>query len=135
MVRSGPSHHGSADVTLCARAIARARRKAWLFHRRVSAALREVALAEAELSDTSETLRGTLRIAGSAVFVAGKGIAVIPFYRVREAVEAGRAEIVLDDFTWAPTLANALWLSGPRTPSRVQRFVDLLARRLKKVVI
>src|SRR5580698_2186486 len=41
------------------------------FHRRVSAALREVALAEAELSDTSETLRGTLRIAGSAVFVAG----------------------------------------------------------------
>jgi hypothetical protein len=68
------------------------------FHRRVSAALREVALAEAELSDTSETLRGTLRIAGSAVFVAGKGIAVIPFYHVREAVEAGRAKIVLDDF-------------------------------------
>jgi DNA-binding transcriptional LysR family regulator len=32
------------------------------FHRRVSAALREVALAEAELSDTSETLRGTLRM-------------------------------------------------------------------------
>src|ERR1700720_4284346 len=34
------------------------------FHRRLSAALREIALAETELSDTSETLRGTLRIAG-----------------------------------------------------------------------
>jgi DNA-binding transcriptional LysR family regulator len=234
------------------------------FHRRVSAALREVALAEAEVSDTSQALRGTLRIAGSAVFVgdyvvpairdfslqhpgvkfdlriseeftepvragvdimirigrlppspmrsrkiaslrrvaiaspsylaqrgrpetptdlarhaciirssaqdarawtfhgrdgtirrvpvestleadnahvtmhavlAGMGIAVIPFYHVREAVEAGRAEIVLDDFTLAPTPANAVWPSSPRTPSRVQRFVDLLARRLKKVVI
>src|SRR5258708_6823034 len=41
------------------------------FHQRVSAALREIALAEAELSDTSETLRGTLRIAGSAAFVGG----------------------------------------------------------------
>jgi DNA-binding transcriptional LysR family regulator len=234
------------------------------FHRRVSAALREVALAEAELSDASETLRGTLRIAGSAVFVggyvvpairdfslqhpgvkfdlriseeftepvrtgvdimirigrllpspmrsrkiaslrrvaiasfsyvaqrgrpetptdlarhaciirssaqdarawkfhgrdgtihrvpvestleadnahvtmqamlAGMGIAVIPFYHVREAVEAGRAEIVLDDFALAPVPAYAVWPSGPRTPSRVQRFVDLLAQRLKKVVI
>ena len=47
------------------------------FHRRVSAALREVALAETELSDTSETLRGTLRIAGSAVFVGGYVIPAI----------------------------------------------------------
>jgi DNA-binding transcriptional LysR family regulator len=234
------------------------------FHRRVSAALRDVALAEAELSDTSETLRGTLRIAGSAVFVgsyvvpvirdfslqhpgvkfdlriseefaepvrtgvdimirigrlppsqmrsrkiaslrrvaiaspsyvaergrpatptdlarhacivrtsaqdarswtfhaadgsphrvpvegvfeadnahvtmqaalAGMGIAVIPFYHVREAVEAGLAEAVLDDFTLAPTAAHAVWPSVPRTPSRVRRFVDFLAQRLKKEVI
>ena len=212
------------------------------FHRRVSAALREVALAETELSDTSETLRGTLRIAGSAVFVggyvvpairdfslqhpgvrfdlriseeftepvrtgvdvmirigrlppsrmqsrkiaslrrvaiaspsylaergrpetptglarhaciirtsaqdacswtfhardgtlSGMGIAVIPFYHVREAVEAGLAEVVLDDFTLAPIPAHAVWPSGTRTPSRVRRFVDLLVRRLKKEVI
>src|SRR5258707_6760500 len=39
------------------------------FHRRVSAALREIALAEAELGDTSETLSGTLHVAGSAYFV------------------------------------------------------------------
>jgi DNA-binding transcriptional LysR family regulator len=234
------------------------------FHRRVSAALRDVALAEAELSDASETLRGTLRIAGSAVFVgsyvvpvirdfslqhpgvkfdlriseefaepvrtgvdvmirigrlppsqmrsrkiaslrrvaiaspayvagrgrpaiptdlarhaciirtsaqdarswtfhardgtphrvpiesvfeadnahvtmqaalAGMGIAVIPYYHVRDAVEAGLAEAVLDDFTLAPTSAYAVWPSVPRTPSRVRRFVDFLAQRLKKEVI
>jgi DNA-binding transcriptional LysR family regulator len=234
------------------------------FHRRVNAAFHEIALAEAELSDKSETLRGTLRIAGSAVFVgayvlpairdfsllhpavkfdlriaeeftepvragvdimirlgtlppsrmrsrriaslrrvaiaspsyvaqrgrpktpmdlaqhaclirssaqdarawtfhdrdgtphrfpvesvfeadnahvtmhaalAGMGIAVIPFYHVREAVQAGLAEIVLDDFTLPPIPAHAVWPSGSRTPSRVERFVDVLARRLKKEVL
>jgi DNA-binding transcriptional LysR family regulator len=65
----------------------------------------------------------------------GLGIAVIPFYYVRRVVEAGLAEIVLDDFTLAPTPAHAVWPSGSRTPSRVRRFVDLLAQRLKKEVI
>jgi DNA-binding transcriptional LysR family regulator len=67
--------------------------------------------------------------------LAGMGIAVLPFYHVREAVEAGLAEVVLDDFTLAPILAHAVWPSGPRTPSRVRRFVDLLVRRLKKEVL
>jgi DNA-binding transcriptional LysR family regulator len=234
------------------------------FHRRLNAAFREMALAEAELSDTSETLRGTLRLAGSAVFVgayvvpiirdfalqhpavkfdlriteeftdpvrtgvdimirlgrlppsrmrsrrltslrrvaivspsyvaqrgrpktpmdlaghacivrtsaqdarawtfqapdgslhrvpvegmfeadnahvtmhavmAGMGVAVIPFYHAREAVKAGLVEILLDDFTLAPIQAHAVWPSGSRTTSRVRRFVDLLAERLKKQVI
>jgi DNA-binding transcriptional LysR family regulator len=233
-------------------------------HRRVSVALRELALAETELSDTSETLRGTLSIAGSAVFVgsyivpvirdfllqhpglkfylriseeftepvrsgvdlmirigrlpssrmrsrrlaslrrvaiaspsyvaqrgrpetptdlarhaciirtsaqdarawtfyapdgtshrvpiesifeadnahvtmhavlAGMGIAVIPFYHVREAIEAGLAEVVLDDFTLAPILAHVVWPSGARTTSRMRRFVDFLVQRLKKEII
>jgi len=234
------------------------------FHRRVSAAFRDVALAEAELSDSSETLRGTLRIAGSPVFVgsyvvpvirdfslqhpgvkfdlrvseefaepvrtgvdimirigrlppsrmrsrriaslrrvaiaspsyvaqrgrpetptdlaqhaciirtsaqdarawtfhardgtpqrvpvesvfeadnahvtmhaalAGLGIAVIPFYHVRDAVKAGLAEVVLDDFTLSPILAHAVWPAGSRTTARARRFVDLLAQRLMKEVI
>jgi DNA-binding transcriptional LysR family regulator len=234
------------------------------FHRRVSAALREIALAEAEVSDASETLSGTLRVAGSAFFVghhvvptirdfslqhpsvkfdlriseefanpvrtgvdlmirigqlppsplksrkiaslrrvaiaspsylarrgrpetpgdlarhaciirtsaqdarawtfhardgtphrvpihgvfeadnayvtmhaalAGMGIAVMPFYYARESVETGLAEVVLDDFTLAPIQAHAVLPSGSRTPSRVRRFVDLLAQRLKKEVI
>jgi DNA-binding transcriptional LysR family regulator len=234
------------------------------FHQRLSAAFREIALGEAELSDTSETLRGTLRIAGSAFFVAryvvpairefslqhanvkfslqiseeftepvragvdimirigrlppsqmrslkitslrrvavaspsylarrgrpespadlaahtcvirtsaqdarvwtfrardgsahrvpvdgvfeadnahvimhamlaGMGIALVPFYHVREVVAAGLGEIVLDDFTLEPIPAHAVWPSGPRTTSLVRRFVDLLAQRLKKEVI
>jgi len=48
------------------------------FHRRVSAAFREIALAEAEVGDTSETLSGTLRVAGSAFFV---GHYVVPTIR------------------------------------------------------
>ena len=234
------------------------------FHQRVSAALREIAFAEAEVGDTSETLSGTLRVAGSAFFVghyvvpairdfslqhpsvkfdlriseefaepvrtgvdlmirigqllhspmksrkiatlrrvaiaspsyvaqrgrpetpadlarhaciirtsaqdarawtfhardgtphrvsvqgvfeadnayvtrhavlAGLGIAVMPFYYARGSVETGLAEVVLDDFTLAPIQAHAVLPSGSRTPSRVRRFVDLLAQRLKKEVI
>jgi len=54
---------------------------------------------------------------------------------MREAIEAALAEVVLDDFALAPIPAHALWPSGSRTPSRVRRFVDLLARRLKKEVV
>jgi DNA-binding transcriptional LysR family regulator len=65
----------------------------------------------------------------------GMGIAVMPFYYVRHCIEAGLAEVVLDDFTLAAISAHAVWPSGSRTPSRVRRFVDLLAQRLKKEVI
>jgi DNA-binding transcriptional LysR family regulator len=65
----------------------------------------------------------------------GMGIAVMPFYYVRQSVEAGLAEVVLDDFTLAPIPAHAVWPSGARTPARVRRFIDLLAQQLKKEVI
>jgi DNA-binding transcriptional LysR family regulator len=65
----------------------------------------------------------------------GMGIAVMPFYHARHYVETGLAEVVLDDFTLAPTSAHAVWPSGARTPSRVRRFVDLLAHRIKNEVI
>src|SRR5450432_25655 len=65
----------------------------------------------------------------------GMGVALMPFYHVRQYVETGLAEVVLDDFTLAPMPAHAVWPSGARTPSRVRRFVDLLAQRLKKEVI
>ncbi len=65
----------------------------------------------------------------------GMGIAMMPFYHVRQCVETGLAEIVLGDFTLAPIPAHAVWPSGARTPSRVRRFVDLLAQQLKKEVI
>ncbi len=64
--------------------------------------------------------------------LAGLGIAIAPFFQVRSAIEAGAAEIVLEDFTLAPIPVHAVWPSGGRTPARVRRFVDLLAQRLKK---
>jgi DNA-binding transcriptional LysR family regulator len=67
--------------------------------------------------------------------LAGLGVAVLPFYYVRQFIEAGLAEIVLDDFTLAPIPAHAVWPSGARPPLRVRRFVDLLAQRLKKDMI
>jgi DNA-binding transcriptional LysR family regulator len=65
----------------------------------------------------------------------GMGIAVMPFYYARQFVETGQAEVVLDDFTLAPTPANAVWPSGSRAPSRVLRFVDFVVQRLKREVI
>jgi DNA-binding transcriptional LysR family regulator len=65
----------------------------------------------------------------------GMGIAVMPFYYVRQFVETGRAEVVLDDFMLELIPAHAVWPSGSRTPSRVRRFVDLLAQQLKNEVI
>jgi DNA-binding transcriptional LysR family regulator len=67
--------------------------------------------------------------------LAGMGIAVMPLYYMREAIKNGLAEVVLDDYTLAPIPAHAVWPPGSRTPSRVRRFVDLLARRLKKEVV
>ena len=64
----------------------------------------------------------------------GMGIAIMPFYYVRQWVESGLAELVLDDFTLAPIPVYAVWPSA-RTPSRVRRFIDVLARDLKKEVI
>jgi hypothetical protein len=66
--------------------------------------------------------------------LAGRGIAVMPFYPVRNAVEAGLAEVVLDDVTLAPIPVHAVSLVGSRTPSRVRWLVELLAQRLKKEV-
>jgi DNA-binding transcriptional LysR family regulator len=47
------------------------------FHRRVSTAFREIAVAEAELGDTSTTLNGTLCVAGSAFFVSHHVVPII----------------------------------------------------------
>jgi DNA-binding transcriptional LysR family regulator len=67
--------------------------------------------------------------------LAGMGIAIMPFYHVRQCVESGLAEVVLDDFTLAPISAYAVWPSSTRTPSRVRRFIDLLIQDLKKEVL
>jgi DNA-binding transcriptional LysR family regulator len=67
--------------------------------------------------------------------IAGLGVALAPFFQVRDAIEAGLVEIILPDFALAPTPVHAILPSAARTPARVRRFVDLLAQRLRKEVL
>jgi DNA-binding transcriptional LysR family regulator len=99
--------------------------RTWTFHTLEGAPLRVPIQAVFEADNAYVTMHAAL---------SGMGIAVMPFYHAREAVEAGLAEVVLEEFPLAPTTAYAVWPSGSRTPSRVRRFVDLLARRFKKDV-
>jgi DNA-binding transcriptional LysR family regulator len=100
--------------------------RAWTFHARDAIPHRVSVQGVFESDNAYVTMHAAL---------AGMGIAVMPFYYVRQAIETGLAEVVLDDCTLAPTPAHAVWPSGSRTPSRVRRFVDVLAQRLKKEVI
>lgn len=100
--------------------------RAWTFYGRDGAPVRVPVRGVFESDNAYVTMHAVL---------AGMGIAMVPFYHAREAVEGGLAEIVLDDFPLAPLTAYALWPSGTRTPSRVVRFVDLLAQRLKKEAV
>jgi DNA-binding transcriptional LysR family regulator len=67
--------------------------------------------------------------------LAGMGIAVMALYYVREHIEAGQLEVVLDEFKLATIPAHAVWHAGARTPARLRRFIDLLAQHLKKELI
>ncbi len=100
--------------------------RVWTFHAREGTPQHVAVHGALEADNAYVTMHAVL---------AGMGIAVMPFYYVREAIQSGLAEVVLDDFTLAPIPAHAVWPSGTRTPSRVRRFVELLAQRLKKEVV
>ncbi|HEX3776995.1 MAG TPA: LysR family transcriptional regulator [Polyangiaceae bacterium] len=100
--------------------------RAWTFHARDGSAVRVPVQGSFESDNAYVTMHAVL---------SGLGVAIVPFYHAREAVAAGLAQIVLDDFTLEPTTAHAIWPSGSRLPSRVRRFVDLLVQRLKKEAI
>jgi DNA-binding transcriptional LysR family regulator len=99
--------------------------RAWTFHAPDGTPHRVPVQGAFEADNAYVTLQAVL---------AGMGIAVMPFYHTRDAVETGLAAIVLDDFSLAPMAAHALLPSGSRTPSRVRRFIDFLVQRLKKEV-
>jgi len=100
--------------------------RAWTFHARDGTPQRVPVEGVFEADNAHVTMHAAL---------AGMGITVIPFYHVRQAVESGLVEVVLDDFTLAPIPAHAVWPSGSRMTSPVRRFIDLLAQRLKKEVV
>lgn len=61
----------------------------------------------------------------------GLGLGFSPLWQIKDLIDAGKVETVLEDFEPAPVPIHALWLEG-RTPSaKIRRFLDLLGERLK----
>ena len=61
----------------------------------------------------------------------GAGIGFAPLWLVRDLVDRGEVEIVLEEFEVAPVPIHAVWLPT-RTPlAKAQLFADLLAARLR----
>jgi DNA-binding transcriptional LysR family regulator len=67
--------------------------------------------------------------------LAGMGIAIAPFFHLRDAIEGGEAEILLDEYLLAPVPVHAVWPADVRTLARLRRFVELLAARLRKEIV
>lgn len=97
--------------------------KAWTFHGPDGSSER-VAIQGKITTDNSYVVKHAM--------LAGLGIAVAPFFHYREAVHAGEAELLLGDYTLPQIPVHAVWPASLKSPTRVRRFVDLLAQRLKK---
>lgn len=66
---------------------------------------------------------------------AGLGIALAPFFQVRDSIEVSELEVLLPDCALDPIPVHAVLPSDGRTPTRVRRFVEFLAQRLKKEMV
>lgn len=60
----------------------------------------------------------------------GLGIGLAAFWQIREALDAGRASIVLPEYEPAPLPLFALWLRTRKMPARTRLLIDFLAARL-----
>lgn len=100
--------------------------RSWTFQRAGAARARVTVAGTFEADNAYVTNQAAL---------SGIGIATAPFFQVRDAIEAGLAEIVLEEFTLSPLPVHAVWHAEARTPARVERFVDLLVQRLRKEIV
>ncbi|MDH3930662.1 MAG: substrate binding domain-containing protein, partial [Chromatiales bacterium] len=77
--------------------------------------------------------RGVLRANNGDVLrdlaIAGHGVALLPTFIVFEAIAAGRLEVALTDFEWAPLAAYAVYPHSRHLSTRIRAFVDYLAKR------
>jgi DNA-binding transcriptional LysR family regulator len=60
----------------------------------------------------------------------GMGIGRGPFWHIRDLVDAGELEIVLEDFEPAPIPVQAVFPPSPLPPAKTRRFIDLLVKQL-----
>ena len=80
----------------------------------------------------SGRLRTDSTAAANAAVARGAGLGLAPLWQVRDLVDRGEVEIVLEEFELAPVAIHAVWLPT-RTPlAKAQLFADLLAARLKR---
>lgn len=62
----------------------------------------------------------------------GLGIGYAPLWQIRELVERGTVDVILQEFETEPLPVYAVFPPSRTQPTKVRRFVDLLAARLKE---
>ena len=70
-------------------------------------------------------------VAALAAACHGLGIGYGPFWQVRDLVDQGALEVVLDDFEPPPIPIHAVFPPSGMPPAKTRLFVDLLAEKLK----
>ncbi|MBA2676424.1 MAG: LysR family transcriptional regulator [Ramlibacter sp.] len=68
--------------------------------------------------------------AANAAVLHGAGIGLAPLWQVREDIDGGRLEMLLQEHEPPPIQVSAVWPNGSRTPVRTRYFIDMLAHRL-----
>ncbi|MGB3436175.1 LysR family transcriptional regulator [Achromobacter sp.] len=62
---------------------------------------------------------------------AGLGIGYSPLWQIRQLLDAGQVEVILENFESKPVPIHALWQENRLPPAKVRAFVDYLAAGLK----
>jgi DNA-binding transcriptional LysR family regulator len=66
---------------------------------------------------------------------AGLGISLTPLWQIRELVDEGIVEVILEDFEDSKIPIHAVWPSSKIPPTKTRLFVDMLAARLKQACL
>ncbi|MGH6760830.1 MAG: LysR family transcriptional regulator [Phyllobacterium sp.] len=61
----------------------------------------------------------------------GLGLGYSPLWQIKQLVETGEVQIVLENFEPKPVPIHALWQENKLPPAKVRMFVDYLAKRLR----
>jgi DNA-binding transcriptional LysR family regulator len=77
-------------------------------------------------------LRSDNTAAANAAVARGVGIGFAPRWAVRDLVDRGEVEIILEDFEVARVPIHAVWLPTKTPLAKAQLFTDSLIARLKR---
>ena len=81
------------------------------------------------------TVKGRIRADDTtAIYAAvtrGLGLGFSPLWPIKDLVESGAVEIVLEEFESRPVPIHAVWPVRKSVPAKTTLFVEILARRLK----